>query len=370
MADNNLKKTSLILLAALSLFISGCPEPNPGPDSPASVFHRFVLPPRPRRGSYASSTIGTTFTESGKLGRHGYYISLTEQNGIAYTCRGGHIDISHVRKCADWTAYIASSVYKKLMKNRSSMTFKMLDPSRYHVDVHYPQGWSALGRKDKDRIAFEVSIEIARHVVYIASTWHEIITWFGYKFPGLYTEYPSAFAWEDTYSNLLGTHIGAHALRNGSGNFDKAVTRALENALENLVVQSADTARKASEMVRDEWFSGDYFFFVKVSARNFDIGFDDGFVEPFIVNGLEQCSGTDAFLLVIPRLDSLRHFGFTAELEIEPREWETDRILKIVYPSAYNRPKHIKPAVHLPIIIDYMKKNQPEEVLPIFGPSK
>jgi hypothetical protein len=368
MSERNLKKTSLILSATLLLFISGCPAPNPGPDSPAYVFHRFVLPPRPRRGSYASSTIGTTFTEPGRLGRHGYYIGLTEQNGIVYTCRGGHIDVSHVRKCADWTAYIAAGMYKKLMKNESRMSFKMLEPSSYHVYVHYPHGWSSLGRKDKDRIAFEASIEIARHLVYIATTWHEIVTWFGYKFPGLYSEYPSAFSWEDTYSNLLGTHIGARALRDGRGNFDEAVTKAIDSALDNLIVQPAETARKASEMVRDKWFSGDYLFFVKITARNFDIGFDDGFVKPFLVDGLEQCGGTDIFLLDVPSLDSLLQYGITAELEIEPREWETNRILKIVYPSAYNRPKHIVPAIHFPIIVDYIRKHPAEKVVPFFGP--
>jgi hypothetical protein len=367
MSENNVKKPSLILLATLSLFMCGCPAPNPGPDSPAYVFHQFVLPPHPRQGSYPSSTVGTTFVEPARLGKHSYSISLAEQNGIIYTCRGGHIDLSHVRKCADWTAYIASGVYKKLMKNQNRMSFKMLEPSLYHVYVHYPQGWSVLGRKDKDRIAFEASIEIARHLVYIATTWHEIITWFGYKFPGLYSEYPSAFSWEDTYSNLLGTHIGARALREGGGNFDETVTAAINSALENLIVQPADTAREASETVRDEWFSGDYFFFVKITARNFDIGFDDGFVGPFLVDGLEQCKDADIFLLDVPSLDSLRQYGLTAELEIEPREWEADRILKIVYPSSYNRPRRIKPAVHFPIILDHIKKHPPKEILPFFG---
>ncbi len=368
MSESNLKKTSLILSAVLSLFLYGCSAPNPAPDSPAYIFHQFVLPPHPRRGSYASSTIGTTFAEPTKLGRHSYSISLTEQNGIVYTCRGGHIDLAHVRKCVDWTAYIASGVYKKLMKNQSKMSFKMLEPSRYHVYVHYPQGWSRLSREDKDRIAFEVSIEIARHVVYIAATWHEIITWFGYKFPGLYSEFPSAFSWEDIYSNLLGTHIGARALRDNRGNFDEAVTAAIDIALENLIVQPADIARKASEMVRDKWFSGDYLFFVKITARNFDIGFDDGFVKPFLVDGLEQCKDIDIFLLDVPSLDSLRQYGFTAEMEIEPREWETDRILKIVYPSAYNRPRRIIPAIHFPIIVDYIKKHTEKNVTPLFGP--
>ncbi len=360
MLNSSFQKMAFIVLAALSVFSGGCSKSNPGPDSPAKVFRRFVFPPRPRRGSYASSTIGTTFVDPKRLGRHGYYFSLTEQNGIVYTCRAGHIDLSHVRKCADWTAYLASHIYEKLMKNESILSFKMLEASRYHVYIHYPQCWSELERKDKDRIAFEASVELARHLVFIATTWHEILTWFGYKFPGLYSEFPSAFSWEDTYSNLLGTHIAARALRDRSRGFDDAVTIAIDSALETLLVQPADIARRASEMVRDEWFSGDYFFFVEISARNLDIGFDDGFVRPWLVPGVKECPDPDIFLLNVPTTAVLREYGFTVDLEIEPREWESDQILKVVYPSAYNRPKRITPAIHFPIILDYVKKNSSE----------
>jgi hypothetical protein len=300
--------------------------------------------------------MGTTFTDPEKLGRHGYYFSLTEQNGIVYTCRAGHIDLSHVRKCTDWTAYLASRIYRKLMKNESVLSFKMLEPSYYHVYIHYPQGWSELEHRDKDRIAFEASVELARYIVFIGTTWHEILTWFGYKFPGLYTEFPSAFSWEDTYSNLLGTYIASHALRDRSRGFDSAVTVAIDNALETLLVQPAEVAHIASEMVRDEWYSGDYFFFVEVSARNFDIGFDDGFIKPWLVPGVKICPDPDIFLLHVPSPAAVGQYGFTVDLEIEPREWEAEKILKVVYPSAHNRPKCIMPAIHFPVILDYIKK--------------
>jgi hypothetical protein len=362
------QRIALIVLAALSLLSGGCSRHNHIPNSPAKVFNRFLLPPRPRRGSYASSTIGTKFADPGKLGRHGYYFSLTEQNGIVYTCRAGHIDLSHVRKCTDWTAYLASRIYRKLMKNEDVLSFKMLEASRYHVYIHYPQGWAALDRRDKDRIAFEASVELARYLVFIATTWHEILTWFGYKFPGLYSEFPSAFSWEDTYSNLLGTHVAAYALRDQSRSYNEAVTVAIDTALKTLLVQPAETARRASEIVRDKWFSGDYFFFVEVSARNFDIGFDDGFVRPWLVHGLTECPEPDIFLLNVPTAALLQEYGFSIDLEIEPREWEADQILKVVYPSAYNRPKCIIPATHFPIILDYIRKHTKENVTPFFGP--
>jgi len=89
MPSNGFDRTALVVVAAVLLFAGGCAKPNPGLDSPAYVFGQFTLPPRARPGSYHSSTIGTNFADPERLGRHGYYFSLTEQNGIVYTCRAG-----------------------------------------------------------------------------------------------------------------------------------------------------------------------------------------------------------------------------------------------------------------------------------------
>ena len=51
------------------------------------------------------------------------------------------------------------------------------------------------------------------YMAYTMVTWHEILTWFGYKSVGIVPEYHSSFSWEDTYSNLLGTVLAARALR-------------------------------------------------------------------------------------------------------------------------------------------------------------
>lgn len=69
-------------------------------------------------------------------------------------------------------------------------------------------------------------------------------------------------------------------MRDREHSFDDAARIAIDRALETLLVQPVSVARTASEMVRDHWFSGDYFFFVEVAGKNFDISFDDGYVEP------------------------------------------------------------------------------------------
>ena len=55
----------------------------------SAVGCRDGLPPRLRPGCYPTSTIGAPFVNPEKLGRHGYRFSLSEKNGIVYTCRGG-----------------------------------------------------------------------------------------------------------------------------------------------------------------------------------------------------------------------------------------------------------------------------------------
>jgi hypothetical protein len=56
-----------------------------------------------------------------------------------------------------------------------------------------------------------------------------------------------------------------------------------------------------------------------------------------------------------PNLDALAKHGFSMILEIEPREWESGKILSIAYGS--DEPgKRIDPEQHFPIIMDYIRK--------------
>jgi hypothetical protein len=52
--------------------------------------------PRVRFGTYATPTPGTRYLDINNLGKHSFGNSLSENDGIVYTCRGGHIDITHV----------------------------------------------------------------------------------------------------------------------------------------------------------------------------------------------------------------------------------------------------------------------------------
>jgi len=312
-------------------------------------------PPQARLASYASSTIGTNFLGLEDLGPHSYRPDISEKNGIIYTCKAGHIDIAHARKLIDWTAFLAAKTFDNLIENKADFTFTTAKPSIYHVNIVYPQYWTVLSEQQKEKVARNISIKVGQYMAYTASIWHEILTWFGYKSLRFFTDFPSAFSWEDTFSNVFGSHIAAMALQDAEHEFNEAVTLALDRELEKLGVQSARTAKRAAEEVRGLWFSGDLLF-VDIKKRNFDIGLNDGFITPFIVPSLAECEGAEAQAYPVPNLASLSKYGFSVRLKIEPREWEKDRILRIVYPQAENKSNWIEPAIHFAPIMDYIKK--------------
>lgn len=318
---------------------------------------QFGERPRLRFGCYPTSTVGTIYLDPNNLGKHSFGSTLFEKDGIVYTCKAGHIDIIHVRIAADWTRYLTGQTRKCLMKDKAGFSFKFQpDNSMYHVSFEYPDNWKQLTEEQKSKIADEVSISMGKYLSFTAITWHEILTWFGYKCVGFFPEYPSAFSWEDSFSNLLGTHIAEHALADSKHSYDEAITIALNEELKELGVQPKRTARMASEKVRGKWFDGQFLYLVHMRKRNFDIGLDDGFVTPTLIDGIDGCDCTEPRSDPVPRLDSLANYGFAVKLQIEPREWEKDKILKVVYPDANQRKKYVEPSIHFAGILNHIKQ--------------
>jgi hypothetical protein len=192
-------------------------------------------------------------------------------------------------------------------------------------------------------------MELSQYFTFTMTTWHEVLTWFGYKCMAFLPEQPSAFSWEDIYSNLVGIRIGAQALQDEEHSYNKAVTIAIKRELEDLQVQSSDAARKASEKMRGIWYDG--IVLINMTERNFDIGLDDGFITPTLVPGF--CEGAVPQSYPVPALDKFKKYGFTMNLDVEPREFEKDKVLRIIYPNG--GPKRIQPIKHLPVVIDYIK---------------
>lgn len=105
------KKMKWVPLLLIGVMLTGCRVlPDKGLSCPANqvMSTGFSGPPRVRFGCYPTATVGTFFLGP-NLGKHGYSFQPGEKDGIAYTCRGGDIDVIHVRIAADWTAYLAST---------------------------------------------------------------------------------------------------------------------------------------------------------------------------------------------------------------------------------------------------------------------
>lgn len=341
-------RASIAVLCSVTIFLTGCAG---GGFSGGTV----KGPPRGRVGRYASTSLGTVFLDPNSIGKHGYYNGWEERNGIVYTCKAGHVDIAHVRKAADWTAYATANILHQLEQDKTEFSFRLKESSRHFVELAYPEWWEDLPDNEKGRIRKDIAISLGQYFSYIGGVWHEIITWFGYKSTGIYPEFPSAFAWEDSFSDLLGTHLAAKALRDDEREYDEALTLAIDRELEELGPQSGQTARKASNSVRGFWFSGDFLFLMHMKARNLDIGMDDGFITPWLVPALNECEGAEAVPYPAPNLDFLSEYGFDIKYEFEPREKQKRRILKTVFDD--KKEKRLVPAVHFPLIMEYIRKD-------------
>jgi hypothetical protein len=312
------------------------------------------VPPRIRPGTYASATYGVRFLDPANLGPHRYRYAWSEQNGIIYTCRAGHIDIAHLRKAADWTAYLAAVTLERMEAGQTQFQFKLREPSVYHVALTFPPDWDSREATERERIAREVARDVGQHLAYTALTWHEILTWFGFRPRGYKAEFPSAFSWEDNYSNLLGTHIAAAALGQEGLPYDEAVTGLLQQRLDELEPQSAEVARQASESMRGSWYSRGGLV-TRIYKRNLDTGWDDGYVTPCLVPGVAACGGTEPLPLAAPALSSLARYGFSIAVEIEGRVWEQGKILAALDAQGCPPVRRLDPRVHFPAILAYCR---------------
>lgn len=345
-------------LTVVIVALAGCSVlPDKGLSGPAdqAVTTGFSGHPRLRFGCYPTSTVGTEFLGP-DVGKHGYHYEFWEKNGIVYTCRGGDIDITHLRITADWTAYLASVAYRTIMGNKPSFSYKLdVDRSHSTVRITYPPNWKQMSQQERSAVAKDVAMAIGPYGTFTVATWHEILTWFGFRCIGLVTEFPSAFSWEDSYSNLLGTIIARRALQDSEHPYNEAVTIAIDQEMQHLGIQSAKTAREASQRVKGQWFTGSVLFFVDIRKRNIDIGLDDGLITPTLLPGVSECPDAQPVSYPVPTLDAVAQRGFGVTIEIRPREWERDKIFQALYGD--RRDRVINPVTDIPRLMEYIRKD-------------
>jgi hypothetical protein len=275
--------------------------------------------PKLRKGAVPCISFPNKFLGPDRLGRHCYHYSLKERCGIVYTTKAGHVDIAHVRKSADWTAYLAAGCLENILAEKKTWKFALREPTRYCVTLEYPADWASV--EYPDEIAEEVAISLGEYFAYNAAVWHEMLTWFGYKSTRAVSEFASAFSWEDNFSNLLGTILAAQALRDKEHLYNEAMTIELNKALQTMDVQPMKVAQQIARDARGEWYVVGFPIFMDVIKRNLDIG-EDGTVQSV------TCDGEG---LAIPVPEKLwEHHGFKMTLEILPRGYQSRRIRKVL----------------------------------------
>ncbi|MBL7214538.1 MAG: DUF4056 domain-containing protein [Phycisphaerae bacterium] len=326
------------IITFVAILLSGC-QRNPKP--------------RLRMGAFFGSPTGMAFPDPNYLGHHHYANPVGEKLGMVYTCRGGFIDIGHVREAADRTAYLSAVTFRNLMLNRPTFSFRVIEPSRYWVSLSYPEDWDELSIEDRKAISHEVSVLLGQYFARISLVWHEILTWYGFSSTWVFSENISAFSYEDTYSDLLGTCFAVQALCDVQQTYDNAMTGLIDESLRDLGVQPAAVARRAAKQIEGEWYSGGYYFFVNMKKRNFDVGLTDGQVTPWLVPGI--CPDAQAQSYPVPNLEFLAQYGFKMELEIESRELEKSKIYHDL--QLKDRSNRIRPAVHFPEILERIKNH-------------
>ena len=182
--------------------------------------------------------------------RGGRRLFSDEVSGIVYTCRGGFIDVAHVRDNADRTFYLAARI-ARIAASGGSVPLTGEGAKRRVVVKPLDAG---LVRRYGLR---EVVVSLAEWLSFQAGIWHEITTWYGWASTP-FSERPSAFSPEDIYSNEVGIKIAGAIIRRHAATsqlaYDAAVTAALKDALVKLGPLPQEASRRAFEYIDGIWW--------------------------------------------------------------------------------------------------------------------
>jgi len=168
--------------------------------------------------------------------------------GLVYTCRGGFLDLGHLRDLIDITRY-----YYVALGN-PGRTFPPAQQLGSCVVKQDPAD-------ENERIA------IARSMAFAESIYHEIESYWQYVFGG----HQSSFSPEDLPSNWLGTYVAEQAIRDKGRAFDEAATVALKALLKQLdaLEPKATSIVFTQAVLRREWVGTDPSRNSYLKRRNF-----------------------------------------------------------------------------------------------------
>lgn len=230
------------------------------------------------------------------LGRHEYNNGavtvqergvVIEHNGLIYTCRGGFIDIAHVRDNADLTLYLTLELLRQI-PGEARVVFSG-DGGERRVRV------AALPARAIERFGrWRVAAEIAGWLAYQISIWHEIVTFYGYESVKGFSEKVSSFSPEDLYSNLLGVRLAQGIVQARRimtrDSYDRTLDAWMQESLRLLQAVPESEGRGAMARVDGRWWDSRKALpdWTLVLRRNLDIQPPQS---PWLVSRVKACTG-------------------------------------------------------------------------------
>lgn len=330
----------LLVLSTVVLAAGGCS------DAPRSRLGALPYP--------GPMTLYTT-ADPERLGRHRYghmprlFQSDEASRGIIYTARAGFLDVAHVRITIDQVRFCTRGFRRAIAEGLESFALPGPNRSVFHVALRYPDDWHALPDAERQALGEEWSLRAGQQVAYLMVTWHELITWFGYRSLFFVTERRSAFLHDDVMSHVVGLRVAERAIRAadaaqpGHDGFsdDDSISAALAAELGELGAAPPACTTAAARRVEGVWWSGG-----QPLKRQLDVGLDSGFVRPWLVPGVACApSPAEPETFRLPRLDDVRgrDLSNSYSVEIAPNILEAGRMRRLLPgdPGRFDADEHL-----------------------------
>lgn len=267
-------------------------------------------------------------------------------SGLIYTRRAGFVDVAHLRNTIDLAFYARMNVRDALREHDDHIVLYGAEPSLYHVDLTYPDWWDGLTPSDREQLIDELSIRLGQRMGYIMMTWHEIITWHGYKATLVVSEKWSAFSCDDVASHVIGAAVAGKAMRDDRP-FDEAVTHHLAAVLRDLeALEPAQTSKRIQQVKGDWWTpSGP-----DLLRRQTDVHLAGEDFTPWLVPG----ELAEPFTARLPSLEEVegRDCRDVMRVRIQPNITEAGRI----YRDLNTKPRQILPDKDFPRLVDAIRR--------------
>lgn len=291
--------------------------------------------PRARLGALPFPGTFTLYAsaDTSELGLHRYtnwwvrpFAEGEGARGIMYTCRAGFLDLAHVREAVDWTRYCWRHGAGLIRSGGGSHRFEN-DGTGFELRITLPPWWEELPATKRRALAHEASIRIGQRVAYELGTWHEIITWHGWRSVFFVPEDGSSFTWEDTTSHLVGATIAGRVLQNGDHEYSRRASDAITSMMVELGAVPDEMVDQAARLVEGRWWRDGV-----AIRRDLDVGLEQGFKVPWVVPDLGYCGDAEAMMLPVPSLSDVEGRDLSGLYEL--RITAPSSILARLYPGA------------------------------------